>query len=301
MKNKNIFIHCLVAIFLFSANLMAADTTKASLAPAVQTEAVQQNSTQAEAAPAVEIKDSVVATAQAIQAAADSAVADSAKGIYTKIIDWYNEHLSYGTITLLMAIESSFVPFPSELVVPPAAYKALQPGSDLNVVLIVLFATLGALIGAFINYYLAKFLGRPIIYKFADSRLGHFFLIDVTKVEKAEQYFRDHGIISTFVGRLITVIRQLISIPAGLAGMKLLPFTLFTFLGAAIWNTVLVVLGYLAHGQKDIIEKYNSELAMALVILGALFIGFMFWKALKPKKKTSTDSASAEETAEKQK
>lgn len=222
---------------------------------------------------------------------ADSASAvpvatDSAKtGIYTQIIDWYNDNLNYGTITLLMAIESSFIPFPSELVVPPAAYKALQPDSDLNIALIILFATLGALIGAFINYYLAKWLGRPIIYKFADSRLGHFLLLDVDKVKKAEDYFREHGAISTFVGRLITVIRQLISIPAGLAKMKLFPFTLYTFLGATIWNCVLALLGYFAHGQKDIIEKYNSELAIALLGFGALFIGYMVWNAVKPKKK----------------
>ena len=221
-------------------------------------------------------------TADAASAVASTA-ADTAKstGIYNQIIDWYNDNLNYGTITLLMAIESSFIPFPSELVVPPAAYKALQPGSGLNIALIVFFATLGALIGAYINYYLAKILGRPIIYKFADSRLGHFLLLDVEKVEKAENYFREHGAISTFVGRLITVIRQLISIPAGLAKMKLAPFTLYTFLGAAIWNCVLALLGYFAHGQKDIIEKYNSELAIALLGFGVLFIGYMVWNAVK--------------------
>lgn len=205
-------------------------------------------------------------------------------GVYTQIIDWYNDNLNYGTIALLMAVESSFIPFPSELVVPPAAYKALQPSSELSIVLIVAFASLGALLGAFINYFLAKFLGRPIVYKFADSRLGHFLLLDASKVERAENYFRDHGAISTFVGRLITVIRQLISIPAGLSNMKLLPFTLYTFLGATIWNCVLAVLGYLAHGQKDIIEKYNSELAIALLAFGALFIGYMVWSAVKPRK-----------------
>ena len=235
-----------------------------------------------------------IVTLSAVAAFADATVADTVSqaapaakstGIYTQIIDWYNEHLNYWSIALLMAIESSFIPFPSELVVPPAAYKALQPGSGLNIALIVLFATLGALIGAYINYYLAKILGRPIIYKFADSRLGHFLLLDVEKVEKAENYFREHGAISTFVGRLITVIRQLISIPAGLAKMKLAPFTLYTFLGAAIWNCVLALLGYLAHGQKDIIEKYNSELAIALLVFGILFIGYMVWNAVKPKKR----------------
>ena len=209
----------------------------------------------------------------------------SSASLYTRIIDWYNDNLNYGTITLLMAVESSFIPFPSELVVPPAAYKALQPGSNLSIVLIVLFASMGALIGAFVNYFLAKYLGRPIVYKFADSKLGHFLLIDTQKVEKAENYFREHGAISTFVGRLITVIRQLISIPAGLSNMKLLPFTLFTFLGATIWNCVLAALGYLAHGQKDIIEKYNTELAIALLAFGALFIGYMVWSAVKPRKK----------------
>ena len=193
----------------------------------------------------------------AVAAFAEPAVADTvaqaapakSTGIYTQIIDWYNEHLNYWSIALLMAIESSFIPFPSELVVPPAAYKALQPGSGLSIVLIVLAASAGALVGAYINYFLAKFLGRPIIYKFADSRLGHFLLLDTQKLEKAENYFRDHGAISTFVGRLITVIRQLISIPAGIANMKLLPFTLYTFLGATIWNCVLAGLGYLAHGR----------------------------------------------------
>ena len=235
----------------------------------------------------------VAITLFATAAFADTAVADTVSqaapaaksGIYTQIIDWYNAHLNYWSIALLMAIESSFIPFPSELVVPPAAYKALQPDSGLSIVLIVVAASMGALVGAYINYFLAKFLGRPIIYKFADSRLGHFLLLDVEKVEKAENYFREHGAISTFVGRLITVIRQLISIPAGLAKMKLAPFTLYTFLGAAIWNCVLALLGYFAHGQKDIIEKYNSELAIALLGFGVLFIGYMVWNAVKPKKK----------------
>ena len=203
--------------------------------------------------------------------------------IYTQIIDWYNSNLNYWTIALLMAIESSFIPFPSELVIPPAAYQAMQPGSNLNIVFIVIAGSVGALVGANINYFLARIFGRPIVYKFADSRLGHFLLIDSAKVQKAEDYFRKHGSVSTFVGRLITVIRQLISIPAGLAKMKLFPFTLYTFLGATIWNCVLAFLGYLAHGQKDLIEKYNSELAIALLAGGVLFIGYMVWNAVKKK------------------
>ncbi|MCQ2090487.1 MAG: DedA family protein [Fibrobacter sp.] len=205
--------------------------------------------------------------------------------IYDLIIDWYNAHLGYGTVALLMTVESSFIPFPSELVVPPAAYKALQPDSGLNIVFIVVAATIGAMIGAFINYYLAKFLGRPLIVKFVDSRLGHFLLLDAQKVEKAEQFFRDHGAVSTLVGRFIPVIRQLISIPAGLAEMKLLPFAAFTAIGATIWNIILAVLGYVAHGQKDVIQAYSHELSLGLVVLGVLFVGYMVWQALKPKKK----------------
>lgn len=205
-------------------------------------------------------------------------------GIYDRIIDWYNDNLNYGTVALLMAIESSFIPFPSELVVPPAAYKAMQKDSDLSIVLLVLFATLGALAGAFLNYFLSKFLGRPIVYKFADSRIGHFLLLDAGKVEKAEVFFREHGAISTLVGRLIPAIRQLISIPAGLSNMKLLPFALFTAIGATFWNIILAVLGYVAHGQQDVIQAYSHELSIGLVCLGVAFIGYMTWCAFRPKK-----------------
>ena len=226
-------------------------------------------------------------TATASQADTTAAIQtiDTAKvGIYDKVIDWYNDNLNYGTIALLMAVESSFIPFPSELVVPPAAYKAMQPDSGLNIVFIVIFATIGALVGAFINYFLAKLLGRPIVYKFADSRLGHFLLLDSGKVTNAERFFLEHGAISTLVGRLIPAIRQLISIPAGLSKMKLWAFALFTAIGATFWNIILAVLGYIAHGQKDLIQTYSHELSIGLVALGVLFIAYMTWSALKPKK-----------------
>ena len=153
-------------------------------------------------------------------------------------IQWCLDHLNYWTITLLMAIESSFIPFPSEVVVPPAAWKAAN-NDNMNIYLVVLFATIGANIGALINYYLAKWLGRPIIYKFANSRFGHMCLIDEAKVQHAEEYFDKHGAVSTFVGRLIPAVRQLISIPAGLARMKLGTFLLYTTLGAGLWNSIL--------------------------------------------------------------
>ncbi|HOE39076.1 MAG TPA: DedA family protein [Bacteroidales bacterium] len=193
--------------------------------------------------------------------------------------------MNYTTITLLMTIESSFVPFPSEIVIPPAAYIASDPESDLNIFLVVLFGTIGALIGAYINYFLALWLGRPIVYKFADSRLGRFFLLSKEKVVKAETYFNNHGKTSTFIGRLIPGIRQLISIPAGLAKMNFLAFSIYTFIGAMIWNIVLAALGYLAHGQKDLIDKYNKELSIAIVVIVVLVILFFIIRKLIKRKK----------------
>ena len=204
-----------------------------------------------------------------------------------RVISWYNEHLNYGTVTLLMTIESSFIPFPSEVIVSPAAYQACNSDNDalyvtsskfVNVLLIILFATLGALIGALINYVLALWLGRPIIYWFADSKVGHMLLLDSAKVQKAEDYFREHGNVSTLVGRFIPAIRQLISIPAGLAKMHIGKFILFTSIGAACWNTVLAILGYVAHGQKDLIDKYNHELTIALLAVFAIGVGYVIIK-----------------------
>ncbi|MBR2266289.1 MAG: DedA family protein, partial [Paludibacteraceae bacterium] len=194
----------------------------------------------------------------------------------------------------LMAVESSSIPFPSEVVIPPAAFVANQPESVLyatdvywvNVLIIVFFGTLGAIIGALINYYLSRWLGRPIIYKFADSKLGHLCLLSGVKIERAEVYFREHGNMSTFIGRFIPGIRQLISIPAGLAKMKLLPFLLYTFLGAFIWNCVLALLGYFAAGNIDTIKKYSHELSVAiLVIVGAAIVYFVVKSIVNSRKK----------------
>ena len=202
---------------------------------------------------------------------------------------WYAANMNYATITALMTIESSFIPFPSEVVVPPAAYVAGIEGSSLhttdsypiNVLLVVLFGTLGAIIGAIINYLLAMWLGRPIIYAFADSKLGHLCLLSREKVEKAEAYFNEHGKVSTFIGRLIPGIRQLISIPAGLSKMHFGWFLFYTFLGAGIWNCVLALLGYIAHGQADLIDKYSHELSVAiLVVLGLAILYFIAKKLI---------------------
>ena len=204
--------------------------------------------------------------------------------IVESLISWYSAHMNYASITALMTVESSFIPFPSEVVIPPAAYVASESSSVLSVTgtypvdvaLIVLFGTLGAMLGAIINYFLSMWLGRAIIYKFADSKLGHLCLINREKVEKAEAYFNDHGKISTFIGRLIPGIRQLISIPAGLSKMPFGSFLLYTFLGAFIWNTILAALGYIAGGNKELINEYSHELSVAiLILLGAVILYFV--------------------------
>ena len=197
---------------------------------------------------------------------------DTTKSLVSSIIGWYDDNMNYGSITALMTLESSFIPFPSEVVIPPAAYVASNPENPMNVALVVVFGTLGALIGALINYLLSLWLGRPIIYKFADSKVGRLCLLSSDKVRKAEDYFNRHGKISTFIGRLVPGIRQLISIPAGLARMNIGSFLLYTTLGAGIWNIVLALLGYVAHGQADLIDKYNRELSVAVVGVVAIAI-----------------------------
>ena len=208
------------------------------------------------------------------------------------ITGWYAAHMNYASITALMTIESSFIPFPSEVVIPPAVYVASEPTSALcatgnypvDVALIVLFGTIGAMLGAVINYLLSMWLGRPIIYKFADSRVGHLLLLSSEKVQKAENYFNEHGKVSTFIGRLIPGIRQLISIPAGIAKMHFGQFMLYTFLGAFIWNTVLALLGYIAHGQADLINQYSHELSIIILVLVGVvvlyYVGKLVYKKL---------------------
>ncbi len=212
--------------------------------------------------------------------------------VLQKVERWYGANMNYVSITALMTIESSFIPFPSEVVIPPAVYVAHREDSSLNVtssyplnvLLIVVFGTLGALLGAIINYFLALWLGRPIIYKFADSRLGRLCLLSSEKIQKAEDYFNDHGKVSTFVGRLIPGIRQLISIPAGLAKMNFWAFIGYTTLGAGIWNVILALLGYVAHGQADLIDRYSHELSIViLALLGVVALWFIVKKLLKKK------------------
>ncbi|MBR5336032.1 MAG: DedA family protein [Bacteroidaceae bacterium] len=207
-------------------------------------------------------------------------------------IQWCLDHLNYWTITLLMTIESSFIPFPSEVVVPPAAYKSAV-SNEMNVFLVVFFATVGANIGALINYYLAKWLGRPIIYKFANSRIGHMCLIDEAKVQKAEQYFEERGALSTFIGRLIPAVRQLISIPAGLARMKIGTFLLYTTLGAGIWNAILAAIGYYLSTVPGIeteeqllakVTEYSHELGYFFIAVGAFIVAYLVYQGMRKDK-----------------
>ena len=204
-------------------------------------------------------------------------------------IEWCLENLNYWTITLLMAIESSFIPFPSEVVVPPAAYKAAATG-ELNVWLVLFFSTLGAMIGAFINYYLALWLGKPIVYKFANSRLGHMCLLDEQKVARAEQFFVRYGVAATLIGRLVTGVRQLISIPAGLARMNIAKFAIYTAIGAGLWNGVLVALGYFLESvvpEQVLVEtatKYSHEIGYCIMGVVAVALAFVIYRGVRAKK-----------------
>ena len=188
------------------------------------------------------------------------------------------EQLNYLTVMFLMFIESTFIPFPSEVVVPPAAYNAAA--GELNIFLVVLFATIGADLGASVNYLLAYYLGRPFIYKFANSRWGHLCLLDQQKVERSEKFFYDHGITATLVGRVIPGIRQLISIPAGLAKMNFYKFILYTTIGAGIWNSILATLGWYLHSfvpKDQLADKINEySTYIKIVILSALFIAVAY-------------------------
>lgn len=215
-----------------------------------------------------------------------------------QFFQWFIENANYLFVFIFMMVESSFIPFPSEVVVPPAAYLACTntgAGADMNIFIVVLVATLGAMCGALINYYLALWVGRPVIYRFAESRLGHACLIDRKKVDKAEKYFDKHGAVSTFIGRLIPAVRQLISIPAGLSKMNLGIFSLFTFLGAGLWNGILALVGWQLslHVQPDdlfnAVEQYNRYLSWGGYALLAICLIFILFKAFSKHKKEKSE------------
>lgn len=193
-------------------------------------------------------------------------------------------NLNYGTILFLMLLESTVVPIPSEFVVTPAAYHAA--GGNLDVFLVILFATIGADMGATINYVVAYFVGRPVIYSFANSKWGKMCLLNQEKVEKSEKYFDDHGIVATLTGRLIPGIRHLISIPAGLAKMNYWKFLLYTTIGAGVWHSILAALGWYLHSivpedqLNDKITEYAEYIKItivAVVLLAIAYFGIKYY------------------------
>lgn len=198
-------------------------------------------------------------------------------------------NLNYGTVFFLMMLESTVIPVPSELVVSPAAYHAA--GGNLNIWLVILFSTLGADLGATINYLVAYFVGRPVVYKFANSKLGHLCLLNQQKVEKSEKYFYDHGMVATITGRLIPGIRHLISIPAGLAKMPYLWFLLYTTLGAGVWNCILAALGWYLHAivpesqLNDKIMEYGDYIKWTIIALVLVAVAYFAIKHYIKKKK----------------
>ena len=188
-------------------------------------------------------------------------------------------NLNYGTILFLMLLESTVVPVPSEFVVTPAAYHAA--GGNLDVFLVILFATIGADLGASINYVVAYYVGRPVIYRFANSKWGKMCLLNQEKVERSEKYFDDHGVAATLTGRFVPVIRHLISIPAGLAKMNYGKFLLFTTIGAGGWHSVLAALGWYLHAivPEDQLDAKISEYAeyIKIAIFGLIAIAIIYF------------------------
>lgn len=193
--------------------------------------------------------------------------------ILETIINWglnLISEIGYLGITLLMTIESSFIPFPSEIIIPPAAYLAQQ--GEMNIFLVILSGIIGSLLGALINYFLAYTLGRKVIYFLADCKILRLLLINKEKVIKAEKYFLKYGNFSTFIGRFIPAVRQLISIPAGFSKMNLKNFTLYTFLGSSVWVIVLAILGYAFGSNKELIAQYYEYISISFIILSAILI-----------------------------
>lgn len=185
-------------------------------------------------------------------------------------------NLNYFSIFILMMLESTVVPVPSELVVAPAAYHAAA--GNLNVLLVILAATVGADLGASINYFVALYVGRPVVYRFANSRLGHLCLLNQEKVEKSERYFDKHGVVATLTGRLIPGIRHLISIPAGLARMHYGKFLLYTTIGAGAWHSILAALGWYLHTivpeeqLNDKILEYGEYIKIFIIAVVAIVV-----------------------------
>ena len=188
--------------------------------------------------------------------------------------------LGYLGIFLMMFLESSFFPFPSEVVMIPAGYLAYK--GEMNIYIAIVAGILGSLAGALFNYYLAIKFGRKFLIKY-----GKYFFIKEPTIVKMEEFFKSHGHISTFSGRLIPAVRQYISFPAGLARMNLFIFCIYTSLGAGIWVIILTLLGYFLGGNEALIKEYLHTIVIVILVLLAV-LGFAYYKRVKNKKNKET-------------
>ncbi|PHO10496.1 DedA family protein [Malaciobacter canalis] len=179
--------------------------------------------------------------------------------------------LGYLGIFIMMFLESSFFPFPSEVVMIPAGYLVYK--GEMNIFVAIFAGIAGSLAGALFNYFLAVKYGRAFL-----IRYGKYFFISEQTIQKVEDFFKEHGHISTFSGRLIPAIRQYISFPAGLAKMNLLTFSFYTTLGAGIWVIILVYLGYFIGGNEALIKEYLHYIIVSILVLLAILIYFYIKK-----------------------
>jgi membrane protein DedA with SNARE-associated domain len=173
--------------------------------------------------------------------------------------------MGYSGIFLLMALESSIVPIPSEIIMPPAGYLVQQ--GKMNMALVILSGTMGSLFGAYLNYFAAHYLGRPFLLKY-----GRYVLITEEHFRRVEDYFASHGEISTFIGRLLPVIRHLISMPAGLAGMSHIKFSIYTLLGAFIWVSILTWIGFFLGDNEALIMQYSHQAIIGVIAVSVVLV-----------------------------
>jgi len=186
--------------------------------------------------------------------------------------------LGYPGIFALMAMESSVIPVPSELVMPPAGYLAQQ--GQMNMAIVILCGTFGSLVGAYANYFAARYLGRPLLLKY-----GKYVWITEEKFAKVEIFFKNHGEVSTFIGRLLPVVRHLISLPAGLAGMNHIKFSLYTLLGAGLWVTVLSYIGYFIGANRELIMQYSHQALIGAIVLSGAIAAVYVWNHRRKKQR----------------
>ena len=178
--------------------------------------------------------------------------------------------LGYPSIFFLMAMESSVIPIPSEIVMPPAGYLAHK--GEMNMVSAIVCGTLGSLAGAYANYFISRYLGKPLLIKY-----GRYALISEEKLGRVERFFHDHGEISTFIGRLLPVVRHLVSIPAGLAGMNHVKFSIYTLFGAGIWVSALAYIGYFIGANEELVMRYSNRALAGAVMLSIVVVAVYIW------------------------